>query len=264
MPRPHIALLDASIGDTHVQRNFKRELEAAFTIFRTSAGEIPQPIIPEDEDAPANGEPANDEPAAEDIVSPYDAVIVSGSQLSVYHDEPWIDELSTWVQGAINAGLPVLGVCWGHQLLAQILGGTVEDRGHYELGYVDIEQVQSDPLFEEVPNPFTAFATHSDEVTALPESATIIAQNEAGIQAFRQERVYGVQFHPEYDMRTAEDMIQSKDISMHAIQAALDSVTPENVKAAQATKQLFANFSAFVQEVKAERTQPAGETETGE
>lgn len=248
MPRPHLVVIDASHGDTHVQRNFKRELDATLTVFRASAGEIPQPLTSEEDGKPAEAS----------VVPPYDAVIISGSQSSVYHDAPWIAELSTWVRSAIDAGLPVLGVCWGHQLLAQLLGGTVEDRGHYELGYVEIERVRRDPLFEDVPDPFVAFATHSDEVTALPEDALLLARNEAGIQAFRQNRVYGVQFHPEYDMRTAEDMIQRKDISMHQMQAALDSVTPANVKAAQKTKQLFTNFLAFVQDEIRKRDEAAG------
>lgn len=243
MARPHLALIDATLGDTHAQRNFKRELEATLTIFRASAGEVPQPIAPE-EDA---------KPAAASIVPPYDGVIISGSQSSVYHDEPWMAELATWVRGALEAGLPVLGVCWGHQLLAQLLGGTVEHRGEYELGYVEIEQVAADPLFEGVPDPFVAFATHADAVTALPDDATVLARNEAGLQAFRTDRAYGVQFHPEYDMRTAEDMIQRKDISMHAMQAALDSVTPAHVEAAQATKQLFDNFLDLVADTKDER-----------
>lgn len=243
MSRPHLALLDATLGDTHAQRNFKRELDATLTIFRASAGEIPQPVASE-EDA---------KPAEASVVPSFDGVIVSGSQSSVYHDEPWMAELATWVRGAIDAGLPVLGVCWGHQLLAQMLGGTVEDRGAYELGYVEIDQVEDDPLFDGIPNLFVAFATHSDEVMSLPDDVTVLARNADGIQAFRKDRVYGVQFHPEYDMRTAEDMIQRKDLSMRLMQEALDSVTPEHVEAAQQTKQLFDNFLDFVQDVKEER-----------
>lgn len=243
MARPHIALLDATLGDTHAQRNFQRELDATLTIFRASEGEIPQPIAPEDEAKPAEAH----------VVSPYDGVIVSGSQSSVYHDEPWIAELTTWVRGAIEAELPVLGVCWGHQLLAEILGGTVEDRGIYELGYVEIDQTRPDPLFDGISTQFTAFATHSDEVMSLPDDVIVLARNADGIQAFRKDRVYGVQFHPEYDMRTAKDMIQRKDISMHAKQDALNSVTPDNIKTAQEAKQIFDNFIQFVEEVKEER-----------
>jgi len=247
MPRPHLALIDATLGDTHAQRNFTRELDATLTIFRASAGEIPQPIAPETDDTPDQAS----------FAPPFDGIIISGSQSSVYHDAPWMVDLAAWVRGAIEAELPVLGVCWGHQLLAQVLGGTVEDRGEYELGYVEIEQVQTDPLFDGVPDPFVAFATHSDEVVMLPDDVAVLARNAAGIQAFRKGDTYGVQFHPEYDMRTAEDMIQRKDISMRAVQAALDSVSPDNVEAAQQTKQLFTNFLDRVQDVKEERLEAA-------
>jgi len=243
MARHHLALIDATLGDTHAQRNFTRELDATLTVFRASAGEIPQPIAPGD-DAKLAGS---------SVAPPYDGVIISGSQSSVYQDEPWMAELATWVRGAIEAALPVLGVCWGHQLLAQIFGGSVSDRGRYELGYVEVDQVHDDPLFDGVPDPFTAFATHSDEVTGLPEDVTVLARNDAGIQAFRKDRAYGVQFHPEYDMRTAEDMIQRKDISMRVIQQALDSVSPGTVEAAQQTKQLFVNFLDLVQDTKEDR-----------
>ena len=241
----HYALLDASLGTPHAKRNFERETDATLSVFDVNEGELPPPVA----DPRASGDAG--------MPSPFDAVIISGSQSSVYHDEPWIAELTTWVRGAIEAELPILGVCWGHQLLAQIMGGTVEHRGEYELGYVEVEQVVRDPLFDGIPNPFTVFATHADEVMDVPDDVTVIARNEAGIQAFRKNRIYGVQFHPEYDMRTAEDMIRRKDISMRAMQDALQSVTQDNVKAAQQPKKIFANFLDFVQELKEERLEAA-------
>ena len=247
MPRPHLALIDASLGNTHAQRNFTREVDATLTVFRASAGEIPQPVAPADEAKPPEAHAA----------PPYDGVLISGSQSSVYHDEPWIAELATWVRGAIAAELPMLGVCWGHQLLAQILGGTVDDRGEYELGYVTVDQVQADPLFEGVPDPFVAFATHSDEVTTLPNDVTVLARNDASIQAFRKGHTCGVQFHPEYDMRTAEDMIQRKDLPVRTTQAALDSVSPDTVESARQTKQLFGNFLRLARDGRAAQVDPS-------
>lgn len=226
----HLALIDASLGTPHAERNFTREVDAAITVFNANDGEIPPPI----------GEPApvrtQDGPS-----QAFDGVIISGSQSSVYDDRPWIHELSRWVEGAVADGLPILGVCWGHQLLAQILGGTVE-AGAYELGYVRVAQEADDPIWTNIPDPFTVFATHSDHVVSLPPGATLLAANETGIQAFRHERVYAVQFHPEYDRHTAEAMINSKDLPADDLQAALDTCTPENVTAAKAPKQLFENF----------------------
>jgi GMP synthase (glutamine-hydrolysing) len=224
---PHVALLDASLGDTHVQRNFTRELDARLSIVRVSEGE---PLAP----WPDAGAPRAD--------WPYDALIVSGSQSSVYDDRPWIASVERYVQRVLASQAPVLGVCWGHQLLAQALGGTVRNQERYELGYVSVEQVAEDPIWDDVPHPFTVFATHSDAVTRLPQDATLLAENEAGVQAFRHGSAVGVQFHPEYDRRCAQDMIRRKSLPDAEKQAARDTITDANVQAARAPKQLLHNF----------------------
>lgn len=227
----HLALIDASLGTPHAERNFKREVDATLTVYNANEGELPPPI----------GEPEPVE-TAEGPIQSFDAVIISGSQSSVYDDHrPWIQTLSRWTEGAIADGLPILGVCWGHQLLAQILGGTVKG-GSYELGYVRVTQEVDDSIWNGIPNPFTVFATHSDHVVAMPPDATLLASNETGVQAFRQGHVYAVQFHPEYDLRTAKAMINSKDLPERDVQAALDTCTEANVKAAQRAKRIFANF----------------------
>jgi GMP synthase - Glutamine amidotransferase domain len=232
----HLALIDASLGTPHAERNFTREVDATLTVYNANQGDIPPPI-----DDP---EPIETEAGP---IHSFDGAIISGSQSSVYDDHrPWIQTLSRWVEGAIADGVPILGVCWGHQLLAQILGGTVKG-GSYELGYVQITQEVDDPIWDGIPNPFTVFATHSDHVVALPPDATLLATNETGVQAFRREPVYAVQFHPEYDRRTATAMINSKDLSESDVQAALDTCTNENVAAAQPAKQIFDNFLHHVE-----------------
>ena len=231
----HIALIDASLGTPHAQRNFEREIDATLTVYNANKGEIPPPIGDPDPVETPNGP-----------IQSFDGVIISGSQSSVYDDRPWIQTLSRWVEGALSDDMPILGVCWGHQLLAQVLGGTVKG-GSYELGYVQVEQEDSDPIWDGIPNPFTVFATHSDHVVALPPDATLLASNETGVQAFRRGPAYAVQFHPEYDLRTAKAMINSKDLAERDIQAALDTCTEANVDAAQAPKQIFDNFLQHVE-----------------
>jgi GMP synthase (glutamine-hydrolysing) len=107
---------------------------------------------------------------------------------------------------------------------------------------VTVEQVADDPIWDDVPHPFTVFATHSDAVTRLPQDATLLAENEAGVQAFRHGSAVGVQFHPEYDRRCAQDMIRRKSLPDAEKQAALDTITDANVQAARAPKQLLHNF----------------------
>ena len=230
----HLALIDTSLGTPHAERNFTREVDATLTVYNANEGEIPPPI----------GDPESG-PTQDGTPQSFDGIIISGSQSSVYDDRPWIQELSRWVEGAIADGMPILGVCWGHQLLAQLLGGTVKG-GSYELGYVQVEQEVDDPIWNGIPNPFTVFATHSDHVVALPRDATLLASNETGVQAFRQQQVYAVQFHPEYDLRTAKAMIHSKDLPERDIQTALDTCTDDNVTAAKTAKQIFQNFRRHV------------------
>jgi GMP synthase (glutamine-hydrolysing) len=226
----HLALIDASLGTPHAQRNFQREVDAPLTIYNANEGEMPPPIGSPDPIQASNGP-----------LQSFDGVIVSGSQSSIYDDRPWIQELSRWVEGAVADGMPLLGVCWGHQLLAQILGGTVRG-GSYELGYVEVHQEVDDPIWDGLLDPFTVFATHSDHVVEVPSEAELLASNETGVQALRYEQVYTVQFHPEYDQQTAEAMIHSKDLSGRTIQHALDTCTEANVAAARSAKQIFDNF----------------------
>jgi GMP synthase (glutamine-hydrolysing) len=245
----HYALLDASLGTEHAKRNFERETDATLSVFEANEGELPPPVAGEETASGESGLPA-----------PFDAVIISGSQSSVYDDEDWIAELATWVRSAIAADLPILGVCWGHQLLAELLGGRVEG-GDYELGYVEVDIVEDDPIFDEIGSPFTVFATHSDHVVEMPAEATVLAENDVGVQAFRHENIYACQFHPEYDLRTAKAMIESKDLPLRDIQKALNTCTTENVRKAQQAKQIFPNFHDFVRNQKDAASAAAPEQE---
>jgi GMP synthase (glutamine-hydrolysing) len=232
----HLALIDASLGTPHAKRNFRREVDATLTVYEANEGQIPPPI----------GEPSPVQ-TDEGPIQSFDGIIISGSQSSVYdEDRPWIRQLSRWTEGALADDLPILGVCWGHQLLAQVLGGTVKG-GSYELGYVQVEQEVSDPIWDGIPNPFTVFATHSDHVVELPSNATLLASNETGVQAFRVGSAYAVQFHPEYDRRTALAMIDSKTtLPDDEKDAARATCTDEHVRAARPAKRVFDNFLEHV------------------
>jgi GMP synthase (glutamine-hydrolysing) len=215
--RPRIALLDASHDDPNTPRNFRRELDADLERFDVVDREFP------DSEA-------------------YDALVVTGSRASVYWDEPWIDETRAFVRDALNRGVPALGVCWGHQLLADALGGTVEPMGEYELGYRTVRHSGAD-LFDGVPEEFTVFTTHSDAVTELPEGADRIAENDYGIHGFRHGNVYGLQSHPEYDPETAEDVVRGKDhLPEERIEAVCEGITDVAYTAAKPAKNVFDNF----------------------
>lgn len=132
-----------------------------------------------------------------------DAVVMSGSPLSVTSPTGWMLEAADRMLEASAAGTPVLGVCFGHQLLAARLGGQVQvnPRG-LELGTVQItltETGRQDPLFEGFPPSAAVQATHFDEVAQTPPGSQVLATNDAcPIQAFGVgATLRGVQFHPE-------------------------------------------------------------------
>jgi GMP synthase-like glutamine amidotransferase len=121
----------------------------------------------------------------------YDLLIVMGSKEAAYDDTvPWIAPELAFTGAAVQRGLPVLGICFGGQLLARHLGGTVRPAVHAEFGFTAVET--DDP--ERVPRgPWMQF--HSDAF--VPPPGTEIAHNAAGSQAFASGKVLGLQFHPE-------------------------------------------------------------------
>jgi len=230
MERPRIALLNAAHDPGDTRRNFRRELDADLVEFHCPEGEVPETFR-------------------------YDGFVVTGSRASVYWEREWIGRLKTWVGEAIEAGLPALGVCYGHQLLADVMGGRVAAMDDYEIGYRSVEQDGENRLLDGVGEEFTVFTTHSDRVVEAPPGATVFAKNDYGIHGFRKGRVFAVQFHPEYDVATAESVTKGKDDQLTAerIQEVLDGITAENYDAACEAKQLFDNFTGFVRDVQADR-----------
>ncbi len=130
------------------------------------------------------------------------ALVITGSSHSVTERAPWMLRLEAYARGAIAQELPLFGICFGHQLVAQALGGAVErnPRGR-EIGTVLVRREGDDPLFASVPTELVVNATHVDSVTRLPEGARRLASSALEpTQAFAVGRsTRCVQFHPEFD-----------------------------------------------------------------
>ncbi|NOZ79174.1 MAG: glutamine amidotransferase [Acidobacteria bacterium] len=129
--------------------------------------------------------------------------IVTGSLAMVTECHPWAEATAAWLRTAIPAGLPVLGICFGHQLLAHAFGGRVGDnpRGR-EIGTVQVRLLgaaREDALFGALPGELTVQVTHLQSVLTLPPGAVRLAENgHEPNHAFRiGPRAWGVQFHPE-------------------------------------------------------------------
>ena len=233
MTRLRFALLNAAHDGANTRRNFRREIDADLVEFDATAGDLPDH-------------------------TDFDGVVVTGSRSSVYWDEAWIPALVDYVAEAAAAGCPVLGVCYGHQVLAEALGGRVAGMDGFEIGYNEISRLREDPLFDGLGDSFTAFTTHGDAVVELPPSATLLAENEHGVHAFRDGHCWGVQFHPEYDIETARDVTDGKrdQIGDARVDTVLASITPAAYDAACEAKVLFENFTAYAERLAADETEP--------
>jgi GMP synthase (glutamine-hydrolysing) len=131
--------------------------------------------------------------------------LITGSGAMVTERLDWSERSAGWLRDAAHAGMPLFGICYGHQLLAHALGGEVGyNPVGREMGTVRIERndaAADDPLFGALPRDFDAHATHLQSVVRLPEGAVGLARSEKdGCHAFRWGKAtWGVQFHPEFN-----------------------------------------------------------------
>ncbi|MBZ0267243.1 glutamine amidotransferase [bacterium] len=138
-------------------------------------------------------------------------VVVTGSPEMVTDQAPWMVAAEDWLRGLVARDVPVLGICFGHQMLAHALGGTLgEEAEHREYGTVTVtvtERGAGDPLLAGIPPSFPAHASHRESVSRLPDGAALLATSDADPHhAFRFGRcAWGVQFHPEF----TEDIMRS-------------------------------------------------------
>lgn len=150
--------------------------------------------------------------AGETLPSPeaVTALVVTGSHTMVTEGQGWSEVLAVWLARVVALGVPVLGICFGHQLLAQALGGTVGDHpAGGEFGTVTVcleDEAHSDPLFCGLPAVFPAQLFHRQSVLHLPPGAQVLAssQREPHQVVRFAAQAWGLQFHPEFDEEIME------------------------------------------------------------
>jgi len=146
----------------------------------------------------------------------YAGIVVSGSSAMVTDREPWSVATAAYLREAVQRAVPILGVCYGHQLLADALGGEVADNPlGRQAGTVRAQLTAAaavDPLFAGLPEQITVQVSHRQSVLRLPEHATALASHAGDPhQAYRVgELAWGVQFHPEFDGWTARAYIAAR------------------------------------------------------
>lgn len=149
-----------------------------------------------------------------------DGVILSGAEENVGDDLPWRERFDPMARALVDHRQPLLGVCFGHQYLADLLGGSVlpMETGLEQFGNYVVELTangESDPLFRGVPRSGFFIQSHFQMVASPPSGAVVLGGDEdAAVQAFRcGEAVWGVQFHPEMTPGIVMSIIDSLDYS---------------------------------------------------
>jgi GMP synthase-like glutamine amidotransferase len=147
----------------------------------------------------------------------YDLIVSLGSEFAAFDDsKPFVAREAELMRGAVDADVPVLGLCFGGQMLARVLGGEVFRGEQSEIGWLPVRT--SDPdLVPEGP----WFQWHFDTFT-VPPAATVIADTDVGPQAFVAGRSLGLQFHPEVTPEIMDDWVR---VYRHELDA--DGVDPD-------------------------------------
>lgn len=156
----------------------------------------------------------------------YDLIVSLGSEYAAFDDtKPFVPREASLLRAAVDDDVPVLGLCFGGQMLARVLGGQGFRGEESEIGWLPVES--SDPdLVPEGP----WFQWHFDSFT-VPPGATVIAKTDVGPQAFVAGRSLGLQFHPEVTTEIMDDWVR---VYRHELDG--DGVDPDALL--EETKQL--------------------------
>lgn len=200
-------------------------------------------------------------------LEPFDLLVVMGGPMDVWEEaeHPWLKPekaaIRRWVR---ELERPFLGVCLGHQLLADALGGEARRMARPEVGLGAVgltDAGRADPLFAGLADPLEVFQWHGVGVTRLPEGGVALAGNEAcAIQAMRVGRhAYGVQFHCEIIDETVADWARIPEywaslvasLGREAADGLAAAVTPRLPAFAESARVLDRNLSEIVNAVRA-------------
>ena len=163
-------------------------------------------------------------------LDPGDFLLIMGGPMSVNDPDSWIASELHFVKMALECHIPVLGICFGAQLLAKASGASVAPGPKFEIGMVPVslsEIDKADPVFGSLPQTFPVFQWHGEGMTLPPGSTPLATSEDFPVQAFRMnDRIYGLLFHLEMEeagiralCRECPQDVQRGGISPEMIQA---------------------------------------------
>lgn len=194
-------------------------------------------------------------------VRDYAGVLVSGSAASVLEPPPWLGPSANLLRRALEHGRPVLGICFGHQLLAEAAFGTgsVRRATWSELGWVEVERIDVDPLLDVLPRRFACFASHFDEVREGRVGMRVLARSaRCAVEAFRVDgaAAWGVQFHAEMERDECEELVRSSLERHPHLPQDPDALLARAIDASSLGQSLLARFAALCRETAGSASPP--------
>lgn len=161
----------------------------------------------------------------------YDLIVSLGSEFAAYDDShAFVKREAELMRRAIDADVPILGLCFGGQMLARVLGGEVHRGSESEIGWLPVRTRDPDLVPE---GPW--FQWHFDVITP-PPGATVIAETDLGAQAFVAGRNLGLQFHPEVTPEIMDEWVRTYRHELDAEGVDPDALLEETNRHAQERK----------------------------
>ena len=154
----------------------------------------------------------------------YDGVMVFGGEANVDDPYDWLAEEKAWIGDLLERGTPLLGVCLGAQLIADVAGARVGRLPEPEVGWHEVACAGGG-------DPILAFEWHRYGFSDPPPGAVELARNEVGCQAFRLGNAWGIQFHAEVDEPTVQSWIRDYGPEVGLDADALAAETAANIAA---------------------------------
>jgi GMP synthase-like glutamine amidotransferase len=182
-------------------------------------------------------------PSADDWIrgGAADALVLSGSDRSVREALPWMLEEEELLREAVGARVPVLAICFGHQLVGEAFGAGIETR-EKRIGLFEVAVVGRDPAFDGLGDSATVPEQHADQLSRVPDGFELIATSDyCPVQAVRHASApaYGMQFHPCY-----EESVFEADEAWEALPQLRESFRHDGPRILANVARIFAEVAA--------------------